>query len=196
MKIIRQLGKSGSEAAVYLVESKQHKGKLYALRITEKKKSLKKFRQEVDFQQRCAARHISPQIFHVDEEAQTVLMEPMSSHLVEEVAKTKKLTVKQQQDILFILETLDNLGIFHGDANMLNYMIKNNCVFLIDFGMAEPIDTTLVATLGTETPNKDLGLLAILLKLKAYRVPPHHYRLLSEALKPALKAQLSRRVKR
>lgn len=192
MKILRQLGESGSEAAVYLVESSSHKGKYYALRMTEKKKKLADFKREVEFQQRCSTRHISPQIFHVDEDAQTVLMEPMSGHLLNKILEQKSVTKQQQQDILFILRTLDELGIFHGDANMLNYMVKNNCVFIIDFGMAEPITKKLISELGTATPNTDLGLLAILMKLKAYRIPPSKYRLLYNALtNPHLKRKLN-----
>lgn len=179
MKIIKQLGEKGSEAVVFLIESKRKK---YALRIIENMKPLRDFQREASYQKRCAGRNISPKVFLIDDSTQTIVMELMDTHLTTELRRNGRLTKKHQKEIIEILDILDDLKIFHGDANLLNYMVKDNKVFIIDFGMAQDVTDELVQSLGTSTPNRDLGLLAITLKLKDSRIHPSGYSILSEAL--------------
>jgi len=186
VKIIKQLGHTGSEATVYLAESETVQEKFYAVRVINKPVSADQFRQEVAFQKVCAQRNISPHITFADEETQTIMMDCMDSLLVKYINSMHKLKLKHQEDILFIFKTLDELKIFHGDANLLNYMVHNGCVYIVDFGMAKHIDNKLISALGTSTPNMDLGLLSFMLKLRERHVLPSGYKRLKQALSPEM----------
>ena len=103
-------------------------------------------------------------------------MEKMDKHLLELIKEQEGILSKQQQkQIISIYKKLDKAGVFHGDANLLNYMYKSNKLYIIDFGMAKEITTALVKKLGTETPNMQIMTLGLALKLREMKCPHQSY---------------------
>ena len=77
---------------------------------------------------------------------------------------------------------MDELEIFHGDANPLNYMTKGQKLYVIDFGMSKPITKSLCNKLNTYYPNSDIMTLGMILKFKSMNYPPDSYNILVESL--------------
>lgn len=110
-------------------------------------------------------------------------MEKMDCHLVEILGKNKsRLSRKYQYQILDIFEKLDEVKVFHGDSNILNYMIKNGKVYIIDFGFSREITDRLVKKLGTSTPNTNIMTLGLILKLKELNCDPFSWKYLMKKL--------------
>ena len=76
-----------------------------------------------------------------------------------------------QKQIISIYKKLDRAQVFHGDANLLNYMCKGRKLYIIDFGMAKQITPNLIKKLGTETPNMHIMTLGLALKLRDLKYP-------------------------
>ena len=161
-KIIKQLGDKGKEGVTYLVVD--NKGKEYAMKTFKKNKSSRILKHEVNMQDRASKAGIAPIIIDVNTVGKTIVMEKMDCHLIER-RKSKKLTIKQQQNIIVIYKKLDQVGVFHGDSNILNYMYKGNKLYIIDYGFSKIITTTLIKKLGTNTPNLTIMTLGMILKL-------------------------------
>jgi tRNA A-37 threonylcarbamoyl transferase component Bud32 len=100
----------------------------------------------------------------------------MDKHLVDLMKQQEGcLTKQQQKHIINIYKKLDKAGVFHGDANLLNYMYKGNKLYIIDFGLAKEITTSLVKKLGTDTPNIQIMTLGMALKLRDLKCHPSSY---------------------
>lgn len=68
----------------------------------------------------------------------------MDEHLFDVMKRQcGNITEIQQKQILDIFIKLDDALVFHGDSNILNYMLKNNKIYIIDFGMSKHIDEKL-----------------------------------------------------
>jgi tRNA A-37 threonylcarbamoyl transferase component Bud32 len=94
-------------------------------------------------------------------------MEKMDYHLLDEINSSGGLlSEKRQKELVTLLKEMDRINVFQGDANLLNYMVKNDRLYVIDFGMAKENDIKLQKTTGTKTPNLKLMLLAFVIKLK------------------------------
>ena len=65
-----------------------------------------------------------------------------------------------------------------GDSNILNYMLKNNRIYIIDFGMSKPIDDKFKKKIKEERPNFTLMNLGFILKLKDLKCPSTAYKYL------------------
>jgi hypothetical protein len=87
-----------------------------------------------------------------------------------------------QKQIIALFKKMDKIKVFQGDANILNYMIKGNNVFIIDFGYSKEVDEKLIKKLGTKTPNIELMLLGFILKLKDLKCPASSFSLLKKYL--------------
>ena len=110
-------------------------------------------------------------------------MEKMDTHLVDVMKKQKgNLKRSQQYEILNIFEKLDEVGVFHGDSNILNYMIKGDKIYIIDFGFSKEINERLVKKLGTSTPNIRIMTLGLVLKLREMNYPPSSWKYLKRRL--------------
>lgn len=174
-KIIKQLGEKGKEGTTYLVSTPD--GQEYAMKTFRKHKSPITLKQEAKLQKIAGKAGISPQVIDKDLVSKTIVMIKMDYHLID-VMKKQKGTLKQtqQKQIIEIFKKLDEIGIFHADANILNYMIKDGKIYMIDFGMSKIIDTGLIKKLGTSTPNLIIMTLGLVLKLKELGCPPESYK--------------------
>jgi len=177
-KKIKKLGNTGKDGIVYLVEGKNCKK--YAMKTFKQTKSLKKIELEYDLQKQASKYMISPRVKELNLEDKYIVMEKLDKHLTD-VIETQKgnLTIKQQERLIDIYNKLDVCRVFHGDSNILNYMISDdNIIYIIDFGMSKPIDDKLKKTLKTDTPNLTLMTLGFVLKLKENNCPPSSYKYL------------------
>jgi serine/threonine protein kinase len=109
-------------------------------------------------------------------------MDRMDKHLYEEVKLRGSLSKKYQERILYIFEKLDRAGVFHGDANILNYMIRGSELYIIDFGFSKEITPQLLKKLGTDRPNGHLMTIGLILKLKELGVTESSYKYLKKSL--------------
>lgn len=170
-----QIGK-GKNATTFLATN--HGGDQYAMKEFRKTKSSLTIKNEYELQKMAAKKGISPKLYdiHCDDKAKYIVMERMDEQLYDRIVKQRGvLTKKQQLRILEIFQILDGLKVFHNDANLSNFMIKNRKIYIIDFGLAKIIDKALINRLKTEHPNMKLMLLGVVLKLKEHNVPSDSY---------------------
>jgi len=162
---IRQLGNKGKEGTTYLVTDRDDRE--FAMKTFRKTKSSINLKIEYDFQKRAACVGISPRVVEYDNVSKYIVMEKMDDHLIDIIAnQNKNLNKKQQYEIIEIYRKLDEINIFHGDSNMMNYMLKNKKIYIIDFGFSKEISSKLIKKLGTNTPNYKIMTLGFILKLK------------------------------
>lgn len=169
-----QLGDKGKEGTTYLVVTKECRE--YAMKTFRKQKSSSRLEKEAKLQELASSAGIAPEVIDVDTVSKYIVMEKLDKHLIESMKKQGgALNARQQKQIIKIFQKLDNVGVFHGDSNILNYMYKGNKLYIIDFGMSKSIDNALIKKLGTRTPNIDIGLLGMVLKLKELRCSHSSY---------------------
>lgn len=175
---ISQLGNDGKDAKTYLVKTTTD-GKEYAMKTFKKTKSINKIKEESRLQTLAANFGISPKIIDIDLIGKNIIMEKMDIHLYD-VMKTQNgnITINHQKQLIDIFEKLDKAKVMQNDANILNYMIKNDKIMIIDFGMAKAIDKKLIKKLGHENPNMKFMLLGFILKLKEFKCPESSYQYL------------------
>jgi tRNA A-37 threonylcarbamoyl transferase component Bud32 len=176
-KKIKQLGKPGKEGVTFLVRTKD--GKEYAMKTFRKQKSSTTLRKEMELQKQASKYGIAPVVIGMDTISKYIVMEKMDKHLLDIMKKQEgDLKKIQQYSLLKIFRKLDEAGIFHGDANLLNYMYKGRQLYIIDFGMAKPITPHLTKKLSTDKPNMSIMLLGLVLKLKDMNCPKSSYKYL------------------
>ena len=180
---IRQLGNKGKEGTTYLVNDSN--GHEFAMKTFRKSKSSTTLKDEYSLQKKAAAFGIAPRCVEYDSVSKYIVMEKMDHHLVDVMKKQKGvLTKTQQQRLLDIFSTLDEAGVFHGDSNILNYMLKNDKIYIIDFGFSKEINSKLIKKLGTESPNMRIMTLGFVIKLKEMKYPSSSWRYLKKYLTP------------
>ena len=161
---IKQLGQSGKEGTVYLVKYRKNE---YALKQFRQHKVIENIEKEANIQKICAKHCISPKIKETNPVYKYIVMEKMDYSLLNLIKKYNgRIPKKYQQEIINIVDKLDNINIFHGDPNPANFMIKNNKLYLIDYGFAKKIDDKLIEKHGTKTPNKRFMIIGLLIQLK------------------------------
>jgi predicted Ser/Thr protein kinase len=171
---VRQLGEKGKEGVAFLVELKN--GEEFAMKTFRKQKSSDRLNKEANLQTLVANTGAAPVIYDIDTVSKYIVMDKMDRHLVELVEKQNGiLTKNQQKQIILIYKKMDDVGVFHGDANLMNYMVKGKQIFIIDFGMAKEITTSLIKKLGTATPNINIMTLGFILKLRSLECSPESY---------------------
>lgn len=163
-KKIKQLGEKGKEGTSFLVEVSD--GSQYAMKTFKPQKSIINITKEAELQKKGALEGISPSIIDVDLIGKTIVMEKLDRHLVDVMKKHEKLSEQYQRQIISIYKKLDSIGVFHGDINLLNYMLKGRKLYIIDYGMAREITPALINKLGTSTPNLNIMTLGLILKLR------------------------------
>jgi len=176
-KRIKQLGHKGQQGITYLVVDE--KGQEFAMKTFRKSKSSAMLKKEYKLQKKAGKAGVSPRVYEYDTVSKYIVMDIMDGHLLD-VMKSQKGTLRryQQKRILEIFRILDEIGVFHGDANLANYMLKGKDIYMIDYGFGKEIDSRLCHKLGTETPNQALMLLGLVLKLKEFDCPPSSYKYL------------------
>ena len=170
---IEQLGLKGKEGTTYLVKDK--KGKEYAMKTFRKTKSSAKLEKEVELQEKMAKLGVAPKIIDYDVVSKYIVMEKMDKHLFQ---GKYTLTKEQQKNIYEIFEKLDKGEVLHNDVNPLNFMIKKEKIYLIDYGLAKNIDDKLKKKLKTDIPNTKLMTIGFILKLKELKAEPKSYKYL------------------
>ena len=174
-EIIKQLGDKGKEGITYLVKDKKT-GLEYAMKTFNKRKSTENIKKESELQKKSSGKDISPKVIDVDTVSNYIVMEKMDEHLFDLMKKQKgDLTESQQKQLMDIFIKLDEANVFHGDSNILNYMLKNNKIYIIDFGMSKLIDEKFKKKLKEERPNFTLMNLGLIIKLKELKCPETAY---------------------
>jgi len=172
---IRQLGNKGKEGTTYLVRDK--KDREFAMKTFRKTKATSTLKLEYALQKKAAKAGIAPRVVEYDTVSKYIVMEKMDHHLIDDMKKQKGcLRRNQQLQIIEIFRQLDKVGVFHADSNILNYMMKNNKIYIIDFGFAKEITPRLCKKLGTTCPNVKIMTLGFILKLKELRCPPSSWK--------------------
>lgn len=157
---IKQIGNIGKEGITYEVDK-------YAVKTFKKHKSKAKIMLEATLQADAAKHGVAPRVIDLDLIGNSIIMDRLDRHLIEQMQRDGNiLRDKYQVQLLNIFKKLDDARVFHGDSNILNYMMQGDKVFIIDFGMSKRIDGRLELKLGTSQPNSDLMLLGFILKMK------------------------------
>ena len=178
---IRQLGNKGKEGITYLV--KDRKNREFAMKTFRKTKSSNTLKNEYILQKRAASQGVSPRVVEYDSVSKYIVMEKMDIHLVDIMNKQKgNLGKNHQLQIIDIFRKLDQVGVFHGDSNILNYMLKDNKIYIIDFGFAKEINHKLIKKLGTQSPNVRIMTTGLIIKLKEMNCPPSSWKYLKQEL--------------
>jgi len=174
-----QLGQKGKEGITYLVTDKQ--GKKYAMKTFRKEKSSNTLKLEYILQKMASKMGVAPKVYNYDTVSKYIVMEKMDEHLYPQLQKGI-FPKKYQKRILEIYEKLDEAKVFHGDANLMNYMFKDGELYIIDFGFSREITPRLIKKLGTEHPNLHLMTIGFILKLQEKNVPEKCYAYLRKSL--------------
>lgn len=169
-----RLGEKGKEGTTYLVTDKNNN--FFAMKTFKKTKSSKKLKKEYLLQKKASKMGITPLVYDYDICEKWIVMEKMDKHLFE--SPETILTKKQQERIIEIFQKLDKAGVFHNDSNFLNYMIKNDKIYIIDFGYSKDITPNLIKELKTDSPNYRLMLIGLVLKLKEFNFKEKTYKYL------------------
>jgi len=173
-KKIKRIGNKGKEGITYLVSDKNNKK--YAMKTFKKNKSVKNIETEVNLQKLASKKGICPKIYDFDIINNNIVMDLMDEHLMDMMERQNgNLTENQQKEIINIFKKLDETNVFHGDSNILNYMLKDGKIYIIDFGMSKLIDDKLKKKLKEEKINYNLMNLGFILKLKELKCPESSY---------------------
>lgn len=164
-KVIRQLGQDGAQGVVYLVEFPNKL--MAAMKQFKKTKSTAKIQAEADFQTRAAQAGIAPDMMHVDLEKRRIFMTPMRDRVVDVLSESSPLFTK---DLHHIMHTLDDIGILHNDANVLNLMLNDDGrLQIVDFGLAKEINRNMLNKYNGE-PNICVTLHMLRRRLRKYNI--------------------------
>ena len=182
--IIEQLGSVGKEGTTFLVEDRN--GEQYAMKTFSKQKSNKNLLNESEYQKQVASHGIAPNIKYVDETNKYIVMEKLDKNLFDIIKKHDgEIPETIQRKIIKLIKKMDETGIFHGDPNPANFMMKGNNMYMIDFGFARKIDDKLIRKYETNQPNQKFMILGLILKLKEIYQdynPNIEYKILSNVL--------------
>jgi tRNA A-37 threonylcarbamoyl transferase component Bud32 len=172
-----QLGDSGKDATTFLVKVKNDDtDSKYAMKTFKVRKSPERILKEAEIQKMLCQQGICPAVIDVETTLKNkyIVMEKLDRHLID-VNGEKKIPLTYQKQLIKLYKTMDELGIFHGDANPLNYMIKKSKLYVIDFGMSKEINPALIKKLKTDKPNLHIMTLGMILKLKNMQYPKESY---------------------
>jgi len=164
-EIVQQLGQDGAQGVVSLVEFPN--GLRAAMKQFKSTKSTARIQSEADFQSRAAEAGIAPEVMHVDLENRRIFMVPMRVRIVDVLNEG---STRFSNDLRYIMHTLDDIGILHNDGNALNLMLDDNdCLKIIDFGLAKEIDNK-VRNKWQGEPNIKVTLHMLRKGLRKYRI--------------------------
>lgn len=173
---IKRIGTKGKEGITYEVKDCVT-GNIYAMKTFKKTKSPVTLKTEYKLQKRAARLGVSPKPHDYDEVSKYIVMDKLDSHLLHYLNDHKGQLYKyQQKRIIEIFKRLDEAKVFHGDANLTNYMMKDKEIYIIDFGFAKEINDRLLKKLNTQTPNLEYMTLGFVLKLKDFNCPVTSYK--------------------
>jgi predicted Ser/Thr protein kinase len=178
---VKKLGNKGKEGTVYLVIDK--KKREFAMKTFRKTKSSNMLKMEYSLQKRAASFGVSPKVIEYDSVSKYIVMEKLDTHLIDLIKKQKgHLTRPQQLQIIEIHKKLDDNGIFHGNSNIFNYMIKDKTIYIIDFSCSKEINYNLIKKLGTNKPNMKILTIGLVNKLKDLEYPSSSWKYLKREI--------------
>ncbi len=137
MKMLSQ----GAEAKLYLDNKKVVKNRISkSYRIKQIDEKIRKQRTNQEFNLLIATRRIdvlTPLIYDVDKKEHKIIMEYIDGKRVKEYfyEANKNDIVKLSFEIGRIVGKLHSNGIIHGDLTTSNMILRNNEIYLIDFGL-------------------------------------------------------------
>jgi len=182
--LITQLGSKGKEGTTFHVKNKR--GDEFAMKTFAKSKSSNTLQKEAYYQSQAAKHGIAPKIKEINETEKFIVMDKLDRNLFDIIKKNNgEIPEHFQKEIINVISKMDQTGVFHGDPNPANFMIKGNNMYMIDYGFARDIDDKLIRKYKTETPNQKFMILGLILKLKEiYRDhnPNIEYKVLSKML--------------
>ena len=156
------------------------------MKVFPKQKSINTLLKEVEHQREAARHGIAPEIKEINQEGKYIVMEKLDKNLFDIVKKNNgEIPDTIQRKIVNVIKQMDETGVFHGDPNPANFMMKGTSMYMIDYGFARDIDDKLMKKYETKTPNKKFMILGLILKLKEiYRDhnPNIEYKVLSKIL--------------
>jgi len=179
-----QLGQAGKEGTTYLVTSA--KGKQLAMKTFRPKKSSDRLKTEYKLQKMAYKKGVAPKPYDYDIVSKYIVMEKMDHHFFQE--QRRQVTKAEQERIIELFNKLDEAKVYHNDANLYNYMVKEGQIYLIDYGFAREITPSLVKKLGTDRPNYVYMTVGLVIKLKELGFPERSYRhILAHVAEPTRK---------
>ena len=163
-KKVSQIGNKGKEGVCYIVN---YNGRKRVMKQFKKNKSSKNILLEYQLQKKASKYGISPRVYHVDIDNNCIIMEKMDQNLFEILRQNNgELSENLQNYIVYLINKLDQIGIFHGDPNPSNFMIKDKKLYIIDYGFGRNIDQKLINKHNTKHINRKFMILGLLLQLK------------------------------
>lgn len=165
MEVIGKLGSRGKDAQVYEVVMKGNKNTV-ALKLYRKNKNNKCIEEEYKFLKKAYKLGVGPKVYKIDKKNKYITMERLNETLYSHIKKTGKMTLKDQTDLIDILEILDNNNIFHGDVSPSNFLYgEDGNLYILDFGMSQHIDQKFLNKHG-DNPNVKLGITFFILRIR------------------------------
>ena len=125
-KIIEKIGEGNDSKTYKVLQYSNPISDYLAMKVFRKNKSINKILKEAMFQNSLSKFNITPIVYEVNLIHKYIIMEKLDQHLIHKIIENKgKMTNKHQKELINIYKTLDNNGIFHYDANIMNYMLKD-----------------------------------------------------------------------
>ena len=158
---LEKLGNTGSEATTYLLKKD---GYNFALKKFHDK-SPKNIYKEGLLQTMGWNGKISPRVFEIRKDS--LVMEKMDKSFIEYLRETGGMIhPKLQERIIYIIERLDTLGIYHNDPNPCNFMFKDGELYIIDYGYSELITEEMKHKFQTDKMNVSFMLIGLVLRIR------------------------------
>ena len=174
---IKQIGNKRKKGIIYTVAD--NKNNIFIMKTFKQNKSSNHIKLQYNIQKNASFYNISPKVIEYDSVSKYIVMEKMECHLLDVIQTQGGLTRSHQLRILEIFKILDNIAIFHSNPSINNYMIKDNKIYIIDFGSAIEINENLIELLGTNTPNTKIMTLKLINTLIELKLPASSWKYLS-----------------
>jgi predicted Ser/Thr protein kinase len=173
----KQIGNKRKKSIIY--EVTDNKNNIFIMKTFKKNKPSNQLKLEYNIQKKASLFDIAPKVIEYDSISKYIVMEKMDEHLLDVIQLQGTLTQHQQLRILEIFKVLDNIGIFHSNPDINNYMIKNNKIYIIDFGSAVEINSKLIKT---NTPNTQIMTIELINTLNKLKIPSSSWKYLKKVL--------------
>jgi predicted Ser/Thr protein kinase len=170
----KQIGNKRKKGIIY--EVTDNKNNIFIMKTFKKNKSSNQLKLEYNIQKKASLFDIAPKVIEYDSISKYIVMEKMDEHLLDAIQRQGTLTDHQQLRILEIFKVLDNIGIFHCNPDINNYMIKDNKIYIIDFGSASEINAKLIKT------NTQIMTIELINTLNTLKLPYSSWKYLKKVL--------------
>ena len=173
-KMAKNMGLNSKKSIIY--EVTDNKNNIFIMKTFKKNKPSNQLKLEYNIQKKASLFDIAPKVIEYDSISKYIVMEKMDEHLLDVIQQQGTLTQHQQLRILEIFKVLDNIGIFHCNPDINNYMIKDNKIYIIDFGSASEINVKLIKT------NTQIMTIELINTLNKLKIPSSSWKYLKKIL--------------